>query len=90
MSFQETIIFTTKIPDNFEIPIFNGDPPEQIKAVALEISGGMANQIRKVYSLIFRDAKGDELERLQFDTLDIALDQARRLVGINRVDWTEI
>jgi hypothetical protein len=47
------------------------------------------NPVRDVYSLVFQGLEGEELQRLQFDTLDIALDQAKSLVGVTRAHWMQ-
>jgi len=74
------------------VSIFTSDPPEPIKADWIGIShsvsklSGHSDEIES-YLLNFYSEQGELLEALQFETLDIALDQAQAIVGIVRTEW---
>ena len=44
---------------------------------------------RESFTLEFYDCTGTRLECLQFETLEIALDQAAALVGLGPQSWSE-
>ncbi len=74
------------------VSIFTGDPPEPIKADWIGISHSIlklpqrSDEIES-YIVNFYSERGDLLEALQFETLDIALDQAKAIVGIAPTEW---
>ena len=78
-----------KLPEHLKpVPIY---APEPIRPVWLAVSfvPSTPKNVAESYVLSFLDAVGDELEFIQFDTLEIALDQALAIAGVEHADWTE-
>jgi hypothetical protein len=74
---------------SYQVEIYSGDPPARIEpAAALLIHAPESPQNREAYLLELLDSSGALLESLQFDTLEIALDQARDVARIPRSAWT--
>ena len=74
------------------VPIFAGDPPEPINVHWIGISHSISktpqwSDARESYLVNFYGGDGQPLECLQFDTLDIALDQSHAIAGIERNEW---
>ncbi|HVG36035.1 MAG TPA: hypothetical protein VM911_23490 [Pyrinomonadaceae bacterium] len=76
------------------LPIWMSEPLKPIEAdwvginrIVHKIPGRLNDVIG--YSLAFYSDKGEALEYLQFDTLDIAIDQARDIAGIQPSEWRE-
>lgn len=75
------------------IPIFGGDPPEPFPAVAATITQRtLTSRLRSVplegYDLDLYGDDGRRLTCVQYETLEIALDQAHAVVGIDHSEWT--
>ncbi|MFT5094953.1 MAG: hypothetical protein ACI8P0_000090 [Planctomycetaceae bacterium] len=78
-----------KLPDSLKpVPIYLPEPirPEWL---AVTFVPSTPKSVAETYVLSFLDTDGDELEFLQFETLEIALDQARAIAGVEHFDWTE-
>lgn len=76
------------------VPILTGNPPEYIKADWVGISHSvlkLPQRFEEVESYIvnFYRGNGELLEALQFDTLDIAVNQAKAIAGIESSEWRE-
>jgi len=69
------------------IPILAGDPPEPINASSATIVQRRDDDRGESFALELYDAAGALLESLQFETLEIALDQAAEIIGVQRADW---
>ncbi len=74
------------------LPIFAGHPPEPINVDWVGISHSISKtsqwtDARESYLVNFYAGDGELLECLQFDTLDIALDQSHAIAGIARNEW---
>jgi hypothetical protein len=66
------------------VPIYSGDPPVPIPCEWLgvaHVSGDGPHRDRETFILYFLDQNGDPQETLQFETLQIALDQANAICG---------
>ena len=71
-----------------------GDPPEPLNPTWVGISCFVRRSARipngrESYKLCFYDEQGKEITHNDFDTLEIALDQATAIVGIGRHEWRE-
>jgi hypothetical protein len=74
------------------VQIWSGDPPEPLPAVAATITHRkLSNSPRSVplegYDLELWGDDGRRLTCLQYETLEIALDQAHAVLGIDQADW---
>ncbi len=74
------------------ILLLTGEPPESIKADWIGISHSVSKLPHRSdelesYIVNFYSDDGELLEALQFDTLDIALDQAKAIAGIEVTEW---
>ena len=74
------------------IPVLAGDSPEPIKADWVGLSHAVLKLPKRSdeiesYILNFYREDGELLEALQFDALDIALDQAKAIAGIDPSEW---
>lgn len=84
----DTLVRFLSMPDSLQpVPIYAPDPirPEWL---AIVFAPSTPKSVNESYVLYFLDADGNELEFLQFDTLEIALDQARAIGGVANEDWT--
>src|SRR5919199_5930665 len=68
------------------VPIFGGDPPEPINASSAAIVH-LRDERGESFALELYDPAGTMLECLQFETLEIALDQAAAIIGLQPADW---
>jgi hypothetical protein len=74
------------------VSIFAGDPAVPIKADWIGISHCVVrlpprSEEIESYIVNFYSERGELLEALQFETLNIALDQAKSIAGIAPSDW---
>ena len=91
MRTEEVILRVARVPDGLKpIPIYTGDPPEPIRCAWLAISRsrGYPRSDDEAFVLYFLGAEGTILEILQYETLDIALDQAHAIARIPQTGWT--
>ena len=85
----DTLVRFLRMPDHLQpVPIYAPDPirPDWLAIVFVPSS---PNFVVESYVLYFLDADGNDLEFLPFDTLEIALDQARAIAGVADSDWTQ-
>jgi hypothetical protein len=68
------------------VPIFGGDPPDPINASSAAIVH-LRDERGESFALELYDPAGTMLECLQFETLEIALDQAAAIIGLQPADW---
>jgi hypothetical protein len=71
-----------------------GDPPEPLNPTWVGISRFVRSspripEGRESYKLCFYDKQGEEITYNGFDTLEIALDQAKAIAGIRKDEWCE-
>jgi hypothetical protein len=90
----EVVVRAAHLPAHLRpVPIWSGDPPEPLPAVAATITHRkLSSSLRTVplegYDLdLYRD-DGRRLTCLQYDTLEIALDQAHAELGVDQAAWT--
>ena len=74
------------------VSIFAGDPPVPIKVDWIGISHSVLRLPQRSeeiesYIVNFYSEPGELLEALQFETLNIALDQAKAMAGIAPTEW---
>ena len=81
----ERSIYEAALDRPIEIYDNTGSRIRAVRVFVVEISRTTSPS----YALAFHDADGETLEWLQYDTLEIALDQAAEL-GIGRTEWSEI
>lgn len=73
---------------SYRVEIYAGDPPARIEpAAAVVIHAPESLHQREVYVFELLGSHGALLESLQFDTLEIALDQAHDLAHIPHSAW---
>lgn len=73
--------------DQRDVPIYYADG-SQIPAATAEIVWLPAEHpAQERFELAFFDAEGDFLEGLAFETLEIALDQAKAIADIDGTQW---
>lgn len=90
---REILIRRARIGEHLNpLPIYSGDPPEPINADWVGITHCVHElEHRKGFfenfTLYFYSAEGKDLGYFQFDTLQIALDQATAIAGIQPNDW---
>ncbi len=68
------------------VEIYMGDPAKLIEPDWVAISHAVAKD-RDSYNLLFFKFEGECLTWEQFETLEIALDQAKAIVGLNHSEW---
>jgi hypothetical protein len=73
-------------PELRPVPIYAGDPAEPINASSAAIVR-WRDEHPESFALELYDSAGAVLECLQFETLEIALDQATALIGLEAADW---
>ena len=85
----ETLVRFLRMPEHLQpVPIYAPDPirPDWLAIVFVPST---PNSVVESFVLYFLDADGNDLEFLQFDTLEIALDQANAIAGVANGDWTQ-
>ena len=83
---EEYVIRCAEVaPAAHPLPLFGGDPPAPMPArwVGLSLCPGP----RPTYVLYLLDDGGEILEILQFESMRIALDQARALLAVDDDAW---
>jgi hypothetical protein len=89
----DTLVRVTRLRNDLNpVQIFIGDPPEPIKPDWVGIIHRRWTEDRRAaphesFDLSFRRDDGSEITWEQFESLLIALDQAKAIVGINRTEW---
>ena len=71
----------------FRPTIWSGDPPDQIKPAWAAVSRCSSSDRSERFVLYFLDGSGSVLEDLQYETLEIAIDQAHALAGVPAHSW---
>jgi hypothetical protein len=90
---REVVIRCVRVRDELKpIPIFLGDGP--INADWLGITHCILRTSRRPdgiesFNLLFQKDDGEWLTQLEFETLEIAFDQASAIVGVAKHDWLE-
>ena len=92
---SETIIRCVRLRDELKpLPIWSAESNEPINPdwvgvnhTAWKVPQGSKES--EAYNLAFYRDDGELLEYLQFDTLEIALDQAKAIAGIQPSEWRE-
>lgn len=85
--FKETLLASVNLRDHpHEVPIYSGEPPEPIDSdrAGITLSGSAG---RESFNLVFYTSAGVLLERLPYETLEIAHDQAYAIADIPRSEW---
>jgi hypothetical protein len=87
---KESMIRVAKLPAALRpVPIYAGDPPAPIPCEWLGVShvndGPSANA--ETFLLYFLDGSGEPQEVLQYETLEIAVDQAHAICGYPQREW---
>ena len=71
------------------LPIYSGDPPEPIAPDWLVITESLIpGCVADTFLLYFLRENGEILEVLQWETLEIALDQADSIAGMRHSSWS--
>src|SRR5262245_28356897 len=85
----ETFVRVVRLREELSpVPIYRGLDGEPIAAEWLAISEVRDHDDEPSdFCLYLLDREGAPSECLQFETLDIALDQAHDIVGVARVEW---
>ena len=87
MEFEQVVRRADLHPGLQPIPMFAGDPPEPINASLATVVQRRDDNRGESFALELYDAAGTLLESLQFETLEIALDQAADIIGVQPADW---
>jgi hypothetical protein len=87
MGWSEDVVRRAELhPELHPLPIFAGDPPEPINATSAAIVR-RRDERGDSFALELYDPAGSLLEFLQFETLEITLDQAAAIIGVHPADW---
>jgi hypothetical protein len=90
---KEFVIRYTRLRDELKpVEIYMGDPPEPINPDWVAITHGQIWSARRPdgiegFNLTFFMDDGRRITSEQFDTLNIAMDQAKSIVGILHDEW---
>ena len=80
---DERIVRLARLPSALSpVPIYTGEPPRPIDCDWLALSCVTDNDRDKTFILYFLDDGGRIRELLQFETLEIALDQVHDICGL--------
>jgi hypothetical protein len=87
----ERMIRIARLPSALRpVSIYTGDPPAPISCEWLGVAhvndGPPADP--ETYILYFMDGRGVPQEMLQYDTLEIAVDQAHAICGFSQEGWS--
>lgn len=87
---EERLIRVVKLPSALRpVPIYTGDPPDPIPCAWLGVShvndGPFAHP--ETFLLYFLDESGVPQEVLQYETLEIAVDQAHAICSYPQQEW---
>jgi hypothetical protein len=83
-----TVIRAVRIREDLKPLIIHDEDDEPIEAEwAAIVEGGKAP--KEWFRVSFMSDEGEEVESLSFETLEIALDQAKEIAGIDHDEWTE-
>jgi hypothetical protein len=86
---NERIVRLARVPLALRpVPIYAGAPPEPIDCDWLVISSVTDDDRDGSFILYFVDRGGRARELLQFESLEIALDQAHAICGFAQSGWT--
>ena len=84
---SHTLLRYVRLRDDLKpVPIYSPDPISA-EWLAITFAPATPKNVVESYVIFFFDSDGRELEFLQFDTLDIALDQAHAIVGVKQDEW---
>jgi hypothetical protein len=92
---SETVIRCARLRDELKpLPIWSAESNEPINPDWVGINHAVwkdaqRSGVAEGYNLAFYRDSGEVLEYLQFDTLEIALDQAKAIAGIQPSEWRE-
>ena len=90
---DEFVVRFVRLRDNLKpVEIYMGDPPEPINPDWVAITHGVIRSSRRPggiegYNLTFFMDDGRCLTHEQFETIEIAIDQAHAIVGICTDEW---
>ena len=86
---METFVRSARLPEGLRaVPILTGEPPEPIPASWVAVSHVPEHPDGpERFLLYFLSESGVPCECLQFETLEIALDQARSIAGLPHSAW---
>jgi hypothetical protein len=84
---REIVLRRVRLRDDLKpVQIYTGDPPRPIEPDWVAITHGFSRRLDG-YNLVFFRFDGTVITWEQFDTLQIALDQAHAIVGIQYSEW---
>ncbi len=92
---SETVIRRARLRDELKpLPIWSAESHEPINPDWVGINRAVrradqSSSVAEGYNLAFYRDSGELLEYLQFDTLEIALDQAEAIAGVQPSEWRE-
>lgn len=87
---SELLLRVARFPDELNpVPVYSGDPPAPIRCAWLVVThvpeGPPATP--ETFLLYFLGQEGEIHECLQYETLEIAIDQAHAVAGLPRSAW---
>lgn len=84
---REIVLRRVRLRDNLKpVEIYIGEPPLPIEPDWVAITHGFSRRLDG-YNLVFFRLDGTMITWEQFETLEIALDQAHAIVGIEHSEW---
>jgi hypothetical protein len=84
---REFVVRRVRLRDDLKpVEIYMGDPPEPIQPDWVAITHGFSRRLDG-YNLTFFRFDGTCITSEPFDTLEIALDEAHAIVGLEHSEW---
>ena len=88
-SFEETLILRVSLSGELPSPIYSGDPPEPVEVDSATIMR-VGTPRGDSFNLQLYDPTGRLIDFFQYDTLEIAFDQAADILGVEPEEWRSL